>query len=379
MRLKLITFLPLLSVILTSCLRGPGLFKKFSPADEETVQLSPLDQGDGVLQGRYNPLSAANQVLGITSGVLSGASVIFPPGALLVPTDISVQEGGDLSSGALAINASLQAGFSAAGPTLNISANPAANSSQPMSLRLPLASLGLSDENLVVLYKVVDAATGHFFIGVLPSSEVTRDDQGVIIETKRFGSFQAVYSDRAILQKEELSSNTPIMTAKTEKALKPIVWTLNSASLSERKASWIVTTQGFSKLMQCGISVQDRFSGELLSSYEIVNLNSANPSVLEASFTESSGKAVGPSARFSCEDELGRSAMSDFYEAPALSALTPSNSAQQLFICLQAPSQKILLEAQWWAASVQLMRLEIPMSTVWLQELVQQTIAALSS
>ncbi len=270
-------FLALLSVLGTSCLRGPGLFKQEKDVNS-AFGIVTSDKGDGVLSGAYNPLAAGTQVFSVTNGDIAGASIAFPQGSLLIPTAITVEPGASLVSGSVAAALTSGSSFAEAGPSITVAADPSANTSQPMSLRIPVSgSAGLrlaeGQSYLVILFKVKDESTGDLKLGVIPSALIKYADGVAEFSTTRFGAFQAAWVDKPIEAPVEVKTEVPIATKRTEKALPTVTWNVQDAKVvdlsdGQKEAEFKISVTGLSDLLNCGIFIHtSKTSAPIYSSY----------------------------------------------------------------------------------------------------------------
>ncbi len=153
---------------------------------------------------RFSSSSNSTQTLRSLDSNLGDAMISFPPGALNIDTEISLQHGEDITDSsdvsALGISDSDVAGSAA--PVMAISEDKSVVLGQPMQIHLPLPSMtGLvaeSSEYIVILYRVFDPETETIQAGLMPRSGFEVSAGKAIVETKRWGTYQAVILTRKI-------------------------------------------------------------------------------------------------------------------------------------------------------------------------------------
>ncbi len=217
-------------LLLTSCFnKNDTLVKRTS------IVMMERATENGVTTGTYNPASTVNQTLVVNEGVMSGSRATFQPGALAVSTKISIQEGVDIATPALAGNLAVANGFKASGPAVAVTAAQDVDPIKPFTIAIPLPSstpkLFFADayEKLVVTYAIKIAETGETLTGIMPRSALTLTDTHVKFDTLHFGVFQAALTFDSI--KDELKAGSAVITVQTkvsQKSLEPMSLTARS-------------------------------------------------------------------------------------------------------------------------------------------------------
>ncbi|MEY4631339.1 MAG: hypothetical protein RIQ81_1459 [Pseudomonadota bacterium] len=179
------------------CLLGCG-----GPVNDERVvsniSLTASELG-GTYSGAFSASSGTPQLMSISSGSLSGSSIMIPPGALSINLSVSVSSSTSLATSAQAGDLGISGvTLSAAGPAVNFAPSSDVELSQPMLLSIPLLSSGLwlddSSENMAVVYKAISIKDGatEILSGLIPRSELVIAGNAVKFKTLKFGAFQVV-------------------------------------------------------------------------------------------------------------------------------------------------------------------------------------------
>lgn len=188
-----------------------------SSTPEKTEEVTPKSDSEGIVVGGISTASNATQLLAASgSSAIAGSSASFPVGALLIDTDVTIQEGSSLKSDSLeSILGVAQGSLADGGPAVVVTADPSTNSVKPFSINLvTTASAGLLGSTFVVVFKTVDAETGKLTIGIIPTSEITIQGTKLTIKTNRFGVFQPLLTTIEITARVEQDTQEPIKTAK---------------------------------------------------------------------------------------------------------------------------------------------------------------------
>lgn len=211
--------LTLISYALVSCAQGVSYKADELPTGKEVTL---LESEEGVVVGAFSSTSNDAQQLS-ADGEITGTALIMPPGSLPGDTRITLELGTSLTSlnlEALGISGSVQEGSA---PVV-LSSSSRENPLVPMRLVLPIglslmfSLAGGNTENVAILYKIEDYSTGEFRDGVIPTAEITIVDGRVFFETKFFGSFQLVYTEKKITVAEvkEVVTVEPPVTKRQE-------------------------------------------------------------------------------------------------------------------------------------------------------------------
>jgi hypothetical protein len=132
-------------------------------------------------------------------GELSGSYAEFPPGALAVTTDVSIQEGADLNDANLLEELGLDgSAVTTGGKALVVSPSVEADAQKPFTLAVTLNSqstLTTQTGSLAILYKSYRYSEGgKLYVGIIPPSEVTSNGGAAVFKTSYWGSYQPIYT-----------------------------------------------------------------------------------------------------------------------------------------------------------------------------------------
>ena len=169
---------------------------------------------DGGVSGAVDFNSPKTQTLTASeSSSIGGAAVSFPPGSLILDTNISLQAAQPIALDSTAEALGIGTSFSTSGAAVSISSSNAFDAPQPFSLSLPLpsgAGLSLQSDftNLVVIYKVNIMATGETKTGLFTKADYKLEKGAVVITTRYFGSFQTAITVATVSQKVEVAVKT---------------------------------------------------------------------------------------------------------------------------------------------------------------------------
>ena len=211
-----------LQLSVAGCFSGPGFFTQTEgglsnvEGASETISTSITD---GATTGSFDSGSSLTQTMDADAdSAISGSSVAIEPGALGVNTDVTLEEGSDISSSifsALSVDNSV----SSTGTAVSLSSSKSMNTKVPMTLNIPSpsgSSLAGIDANLVVLFQRYDANKDETFFGVIPRSKITIKDGVITFKTSKFGIYQSAFLEKEITEEIEQKTEEKIVTAREE-------------------------------------------------------------------------------------------------------------------------------------------------------------------
>lgn len=181
-----------------------------SPITDATVS----SDEDGIITATIDGNSTTSQKLSASAdSTISTSSVVFPVGALLIDTQITIQEGGTVASADTIENIGLSDSTSIhqTGLAVSISSSTATDAVVPFTLNIPaptVSGLALAEGNLVVFFSVTRDSS--HYKGVLPTADLTLDNELVSFDTKYFGVYQAAYISTEVSEEKTVQSTTPI-------------------------------------------------------------------------------------------------------------------------------------------------------------------------
>jgi hypothetical protein len=211
-RAVLSAFVPLMSLALALAAFGCG--KKRGGGGDDEVVVEPKSDENGVVVATIDTSSGDTQVLKASADnpELEGAEVLFPPGSLAVPADVTIQQGETLVSERLLADAGIPDDTEGAGPTVLVTASEDIDATQPFTVALPFdpeaqGALHLAPKMLAVLYLVKKAGEEKLYVGIIPASELEIVDGVVRLKTKYFGAFQVIVAVSGLDETKEASTD----------------------------------------------------------------------------------------------------------------------------------------------------------------------------
>jgi hypothetical protein len=313
--------LALLLLFICSCIQGPGLFQQEKSGGGVAVE-SKVD-ANGIITGEFKAGSSVTQQL-TAGGAISGSSAKFPPGALAIDTEITMQEGASIAATSLSSKLGINAGkISSAGAAVVITSSKSIDTSKPFTLEIPVdgAGLRLGDgfENLVILYKVEYAKEGTFYIGVIPRDKITVSGGVASFDTNYFGSYQAAITEVKVTEAAKTVADSPILTKIEEEELKPVKFSVSTPSVDStaRTITFSASATGFKKVIYCSVFVYE--DGETYVDYG----DSDTASNISYTYKVKDNAAHSYAAVFACEDNAGRYEESKLSDEAAIAAVVP--------------------------------------------------------
>jgi hypothetical protein len=198
-------------------------------ADEQSdlrsdpLAIDPLSDENGIVTAQLDPSGATQKLAASTDSAIDGSEVFFPPGALSLPTRITLEEGASLDGDEFYGNLG-QSGLQSTrtGAAVVVDSSAGVDPMNPLVLALPIPGLNLlavDYKYLAVLYKHRVFATDSYKDGIIPASNLQIDQVNgkVIFSSGHFGSFQVVLLNKVVTA-EEKPSTTPIETKAEEEA-----------------------------------------------------------------------------------------------------------------------------------------------------------------
>lgn len=185
----------------TSCLDAPVPYSKergaLTHAPAQTILVATVERADGSVSAKVEPSAAVVQVVKASaSSAIAGAAVTFPPGSILVATDITIGLGATLVPDAEDAELTAKLPVVSAAPSVVVASTVALSAGSEFEVTLPLPQQAAltaaegSDTNLVVIYKVKKG--DETVIGIYLRDQLQLRDGFAVIATRFFGTFQAV-------------------------------------------------------------------------------------------------------------------------------------------------------------------------------------------
>jgi hypothetical protein len=216
---------PIVVTLGASCSKGSKVFSMKNQG-AESVDVNATTGQDGATSGTFSKNAATSQRMAAGAGSgIDGAQVLIPAGGLSIDVNVTMGQGANNASDALAAALGLGAGFSGSGQPVVLSSTPPTDVSNPMQITLPPpsgASLWFNlagDENWAVIYESLKVGeNGTFFSGIIPRSEFTVKDGKVVLTAKHFGTYQTVIPKVEVKAKIELPGRAVDLAASVKVA-----------------------------------------------------------------------------------------------------------------------------------------------------------------
>ena len=313
----------ILAWVLSSCIRGPSLFKQDGSTVASTI--AAVEDSDGVVTGQFSAASGQTQTLSAsTTGEIAGSQVAFPAGALAINTNITIEQG--ISFAGANTGSSLGIGtVDAAGPSVVITSSEAIDAGSPFTLQIPTtgASLALADDTdsrTVILFKYKVAAEGKSYLGIIPRDQIVLEGGYASFETKYFGAYQVSITETVIKEVKRIESDVPIVTKAAEKKLVPIVWDIGTGSygIANHEMRIPINVTGFKTDVMCSAFVHKNKSSapfyvDSTSGYEPLSEIDDYDYRLDLE-----SEAMTLYVRFECTSRDGRHSLSQWSEGVAV-------------------------------------------------------------
>lgn len=206
---------------MSACLSGPGFFKQDGNGPPPQTFLEVENLGKGGVKATVLADTTQTQVIRPTQGSgVEHSEVAFPPGSLAVDSAVTVEKGAPIVSDTTAQKLGMDNGNKLASnqSAVLVQSEKKQNAAKPFTIALETPKseneLGLKEGAYeVVVYKVEDAETGALELGLVPTDALTYKANKVVVETTRFGVFQAALSGEKIESLVKTETTVPISAA----------------------------------------------------------------------------------------------------------------------------------------------------------------------
>lgn len=187
-----------------------------SKVSQAPVAVAVTDRGNGVAAGTILANYPAVQVMRVDGGSpVSGTVLSFPPGTLMLPTEVRVEEGVSVAVPSLQAAIGLYGNVTQSGTPVSLLSSVPTDPVAPFSIALSLpeaASLMEANVSYAVAYKIVRYKDGTFEAGVIPSTALSVGDGKVTFSASYFGTYQVVVTKAPITASRALTVSTPLRT-----------------------------------------------------------------------------------------------------------------------------------------------------------------------
>lgn len=171
---------------------------------QEVVDMETEEMSGGTVSAIFSISQGQTQMLSAgEESTIAGSKLAIPSGSLIIESVIMLEEASPLVDDTLLAELDVPDDLDAeaAGPAVMVSSENGSDAKEPFVLYLPLngeqASLSLADdvdepkEHVIVFYHVYKEELGLPTLGVVPDSNVTVEEEQVVVKTKFFGTYQA--------------------------------------------------------------------------------------------------------------------------------------------------------------------------------------------
>lgn len=306
------------SANIAGCMESGFLKSNGSAAEPEAGETQTVvDQSTGVTSKKLGASSTDTQTITAGEGTdVAGSTVAFPPGTLAVDTVVSLEAGSSIAGAAIAEELGLDLGVSLepTGTALVVTNDAKVNASQPFTLAiaLPGVSFWMLDDSYVVVYRVYDASTGGYLVGIIPTSDLTVADGRVSFTTIYFGSYQIAVPSKPITSAKVVTSTTPFLSKVGEAQLPAPTWTIPVASVSTARQIEASATLSGVAADRCVLTADEDQS----QPWDLVSSRLSSPKGSVAA----TDAAFEGKVRFECIDGSGRTLTSDWSKSVAVEA-----------------------------------------------------------
>ncbi len=270
--------------LLSGCLNGPGFLSQDKAAQKTDKSTRPLAsvialptaavpasnqpvvlQDDGaVVTAKVSKASTSAQLVQASGGsAISSSSVSFPPGALAIDTEVSVEEGESIVGGGLADELGLETDnfISTAGAAVIVNSSTPIDAAVPFTVSVALGEgLGLVEldrARVFIAFRVFVAAENRYVVGAIPPSELTfLPDGNVSFAIQFFGVYQPALSDRALEKRIVATTElqTAVTRATTTRAEAVTTWSTPSIKFDERSRTLYCSASASTPVQYCSVA-----------------------------------------------------------------------------------------------------------------------------
>ena len=223
------------STFLLSCFQTPlqtkGVLAEKVTRGESKPIAGTLAE-NGVATAAVEANSKETQLVNVPSGsAVAGSSLLLPPGALSISTQILIEEASPLTTATSLSELSIQSEVLQQGTAVSIQASDLIDAKVPMTIAIPLPTgFGLAETEytrVAVLYRVTRNDQASNVSGIIPYAQISFQNGFAKVQSLYFGAYQVIVTS-VPLEAKEVKVETPAFTKSTLEN-KPKI-TLTSAS-----------------------------------------------------------------------------------------------------------------------------------------------------
>lgn len=183
---------------------------------DRSVEVTVTKMSGAVASAKIEANSPFVQVLSVEgSSPMSGTVLSFPPGTLMVPTEVRVEEGASVAVPSVQAAVGLAGNVAQQGTPVAVSSSVATDPVAPFSIALSLPDVAALREtalSFAALYKIVRHKDGSIIAGVIPTSAIAIKDGKAHFEAPFFGIYQVVLTKSPVMEAKSIPVTTPIQT-----------------------------------------------------------------------------------------------------------------------------------------------------------------------
>lgn len=185
-------------------------------SDPSSVEVTVTKLGSAVASAKIEANSPFVQVLSVEGSTpVSGTVLSFPPGTLMVPTEVRVEEGASVAVPSVQAAVGLAGNVTQQGTPVAVSSSVPSDPVAPFSIALSLpdsAALRETSSSFAVVYKIVRHKDGSLISGVIPTTAIAVKDRKVHFEASHFGVYQVVLTKSPVTEAKSVPVTAPIQT-----------------------------------------------------------------------------------------------------------------------------------------------------------------------
>ena len=213
--MRYLTFICFMFFLISNSLSCSVINKDHRSDENKAIKARVVSDSGGVVVSKLKAGSSETQVISASDdSSIKGTSVVFPPGTLSLDAEITVQVGSSIANASTIDSIGLgdDAETTAEGPSVYVLPSEEIDPVVPFQLSIPVPSYYyLLSDNLVVFYQIIKyAKNGEISLGVIPTSQLSKNGDYVMFNASFFGIYQPARITIAVEQTKEVTSETPI-------------------------------------------------------------------------------------------------------------------------------------------------------------------------
>jgi hypothetical protein len=175
---------------------GVPLGAQRDPTDPNTVLVRLQAVEGGFKAGLTAASPLAQRIVAPDDHAISGTEVIFPPGVVVIDTEVSLVEAPTLATADVSKKIAGSPTVANAGVAVAITSSVPFDPPQAFTVTLAVPSGGAAltdpEDRVAVLYDVTSATTGERLVGMIPRDQLVITGKRLDVAARYFGTYQAV-------------------------------------------------------------------------------------------------------------------------------------------------------------------------------------------